>query len=372
MTLGLRARGDRSTRDRGGRWIGALGMAGLLLACTGSGGSPVPASPTGASPASPGSTATSPGEGSPTPGEGEFVNPVIRALSFADPFVLRTADGYHAYATTDGIRNISSARSDDLVEWEQLDDALPDLPAYISGDTWAPEVYETPAGFVMYYTGRAFRLERPDGTGPQCIGVAVAEAPEGPFVDERDEPLVCQTELGGTIDATVLEDADGTRYLVYKNDGNCCAQLTRFYARRLSADGLAVEGEETDLGLSNDSFWEGRVIEAPTMLLREGTFYLFFSANDFGGPDYAVGYATAPDSLGPYEDADENPILTTVPGALGPGHQAIIDDDDGEQWMVYHAWDPGLIYRQVWIDRLVFEGDRPVVKGPTSAPQPVP
>jgi beta-xylosidase len=354
------------------RWICALVMASLLLGCAGSGGSPIPTTPTGASPTSAASPTESPGETSPTPGEGEFVNPVIRSLSFADPFVIRAADGYYAYATTDGIRNISMARSDDLVAWEQLDDALPDLPAYISGDTWAPEVFETSAGFVMYYTGRAFRLERPDGTGPQCIGVAVAEAPEGPFVDAREEPLVCQTELGGTIDATVLEDADGTRYLVYKNDGNCCAQLTRFYARRLSEDGLALEGEETDLGLSNDSFWEGRVIEAPTALLHEGTYYLFFSANDFGGPDYAVGYATAPDPLGPYEDAEENPILTTEPGALGPGHQAIISDKDGELWMVYHAWDAALIYRQVWIDRLVFEGGKPVVQGPTVGPQPIP
>lgn len=372
MTLRLRRSGDAPYRGRRWRWIGALAMASLLVACAGSGGSPVPASPTGGPSASAESPGGSPGESSPTPGEGEFVNPVIRGLSFADPFVLRTADGYHAYATTDGIRNISLARSDDLVEWEQLDDALPELPAYISGDTWAPEVYETSAGFVMYYTGRAFRLERPDGTGPQCIGVAVAKGPEGPFVDEREEPLVCQTELGGTIDATVLEDDDGTRYLVYKNDGNCCAQLTRFYARLLSDDGLSLEGEETDLGLSNDSFWEGRVIEAPTVLLHDGIFHLFFSANDFGGPDYAVGYATARDPLGPYEDADENPILTTVPGALGPGHQAIVSDDDGETWMIYHAWDAGLIYRQVWIDRLVFEGDRPVVKGPTTGPQLIP
>jgi beta-xylosidase len=372
VMVGLRWSGRASLWGHRWRPVGVLAMAGVLLACAGGDGSPVPASSTGASPASSESPGLSPEQGSPTPGEGEFVNPVIRGLSFADPFVLRAADSYYAYATTDGIRNISVARSEDLVEWEQLDDGLPELPAYISGDTWAPEVYQTSAGFVMYYTGRAFRLERPDGTGPQCIGVAVAARPGGPFVDQREEPLVCQTELGGTIDATVLEDDDGSRYLVYKNDGNCCAQLTRFYARQLSPDGLSVEGEETDLGVSNDSFWEGRVIEAPTVLMREGTFYLFFSANDFGGPDYAVGYATARDSLGPYVDAEENPILTTVPGALGPGHQAIVSDDDGEMWMVYHAWDAGLIYRQVWIDRLVFEGDRPVVKGPTTGPQPIP
>jgi beta-xylosidase len=358
------------------RLIGVLLVASLVVACFGDRASPGADGPADGSPTSPVSPGTSPatpslppGTQAPSPDQDEFVNPVIRGQSFADPFVLRAGGTYYAYATTDGIRHISIARSNDLIEWEQLDDALPAFPQYISGDTWAPEVYRISDRFVMYYTGRAWRLQRPDGTGPQCIGLAVADRPEGPFVDEREEPLVCQPELGGTIDATVLEDVDGTRYLVYKNDGNCCAQLTRFYARRLSEDGLSVVGEEADLGLSNDSFWEGRVIEAPTSLVHDDTYYLFFSANDFAGPDYAVGYATASAPLGPYQDAEENPILTTVPGALGPGHQAIVADDDGDPWMVYHAWDAGLIYRQMWIDRLVFEDGRPVVEGPTTDTQ---
>jgi beta-xylosidase len=354
-------------------WLVAALVVGACAGPSGTPGSQARSSAQGSPPESGGSASPEASVSvAPSPGPGEFVNPVIAKENFADPFIITTDGGYYAYATTDGIRHISIARSDDLVTWEQLDDGMPDLATYISGDTWAPEVYETAAGFVMYYTGRAWKLQRPDGTGPQCIGVAVAESPEGPFVDEREEPLVCQPELGGTIDATSLLDPDGSRFLIYKNDGNCCAQLTRFYARGLSEDGLLVQGNEFDLGLSNDAGWEGRVIEAPTVLFHQGTYYLFFSANNFAGVDYAVGYATAEKPLGPYEDAAENPILTTVPGALGPGHQVVIADHEGDLWMAYHAWDNDLLYRQMWIDRLTFEGGKPVVHGPTTDPQPLP
>jgi len=48
----------------------------------------------------------------------------------------------------------------------------------------------------------------------QCISRAVSDNPAGPFVDERSEPLVCQLELGGSIDPSPFVDADGTPYLL--------------------------------------------------------------------------------------------------------------------------------------------------------------
>jgi beta-xylosidase len=365
----------------------------LGAACTGgSSGTAIPAPSGGSATAAAGGG--SPGEGSPlesaggsastrpSPGEGEFVNPVIARQNFADPFVLDADGTYYAYATNDGIRNISIARSDDLVHWEQLDDAMPERASWAGGrqDIWAPEVYQTPAGFVMYYTGRAFKLQGAGGS-PQCVSVAVAEAPEGPFVDSREEQLACQPELGGSIDSTSFVDTDGTRYLIWKNDGNCCGIPTRFYMQQLTEDGLEVTGEVIDLGVVNDAAWELPVnsrIEAPTLWLQDGTYYLFFSGSAHDTFYYAVGYATSKTVTGPYKDAPENPILWTdidtvrATGASGPGHQAIITDDDGELWMVYHAWDPLMTYRQMWIDRLTFEDGKAVVHGPTADPQPVP
>jgi len=314
---------------------------------------------------------------------GTFVNPVIDD-DFPDPFVLRAQDRYYAYATTDAAQHLQLARSADLVSWEILDDPLPKLAGWSSGDTWAPEVLKTSAGFVLYYTSRAPEIKRPDGSGSQCITLGVAAAPEEPFVDSSSKPLVCQGSLGGSIDATPFVDANGTRYLIWKNDGNCCGLPTRFWIQRLSDDGLRLTGNASDLGVVNDEPWEGALIEAPTLILRNGVYFLFYSANGYDTEFYAVGYATSRKLLGPYVDAPENPILASAWGrpvtsrARGPGHQSIVSAPGGQLWMAYHAWDQDAVgygnfgSRTVWIDRLDLNGAKAVVYGPTDGPQPIP
>jgi beta-xylosidase len=317
-----------------------------------------------------------------SPDATQFQNPVIDR-NYADPFVLRADDMYYAFATGDLTYNIQVSTSDDLVTWSPRREALRTLPFWqpsAKGLTWAPEVVQTSAGFVMHYTARDVQA------GRQCLAVAVAEKPEGPYVDSSDAPLTCQYDLGGSIDSSPFQDADGRRYLLWKSDGNCCAIPVRFFIADLSEDGLTLTSPARELnGLTADRAWEGTLIEAPTLVLNDGRYYLFFSANDYNSRDYAVGYATADAIEGPYTDAAENPILSTQvpfgspPGdPAGPGHQSIVADDEDDLWLVYHAWDSGRIgdslggRRAMWIDELVFEAGKPFVKGPDSDPQPRP
>jgi beta-xylosidase len=364
----------------------------LAVGCAGPADSPAPGDSPAATPvdgatpdATPGETAAqTPGA---TPGatpaqtpevpEGEFVNPVL-PLNFPDPHVIEVDGTYYAYATQGMGFKIQMSTSTDMVTWARPREALPRLPLWSPGDVWAPEVAETSAGFVMYYTLRASGVRRPDGASSQCISYAIAEDPAGPFVDPNEQPFVCQPDLGGSIDAHHFVDQDGTPYLVWKNDGNCCAMSTRMWIQQLSEDGTELLGEPVDMGVRNDRPWEAHVIEAPTVLLDDGTYYLFYSANDYNSEHYAVGYATSDSVTGPYTEADENPILTTQEPAAGPGGQAIISDADGDLWVYYHAWDAGRIgdhrggARSMWLDPLVFENGRPVIEGPTSEPQPAP
>ncbi|HVM17950.1 MAG TPA: glycoside hydrolase family 43 protein [Gaiellaceae bacterium] len=302
-----------------------------------------------------------------TVGDGRtFTNPV-HASNFPDPFVLRSGDTYHAYATNDEDGNVQTLRSTDLVTWEQGPDALPELGSWAyAGKTWAPEVLALAGSYVLYYTANAAEY------GRQCIGRAVADTPEGPFVDRWDEPLVCQQDEGGSIDASPFRDEDGTPYLLWKNDGNCCALDTWIYAQRLSADGVELEGEPARL-VKQDAGWEASVVEAPTLWRQDGRYYLFFSANAFDSDLYAVGYATCEAPLGPCEDAAGNPILKSACDASGPGHQAVVVDDDGETWLAYHAWPAaGGDERVLWLDRLDWKDGAPVVSGPTCEAQPAP
>ena len=161
----------------------------------------------------------------------------------------------------------------------------------------------------------------------------------------------------------------------------------KIWIQQLSEDGLSLVGEPIDLGIEADNRWEGAVIEAPTLWLNEGTYFLFYSANAYYDASYAVGYATADTITGPYVEAEENPVLHATfddlrddPSlvAAGPGHQSIVADEDGDLWMAYHAWDRTAIGyerggdRTMWIDELEFSDGRPIVDGPDAAPQEAP
>jgi beta-xylosidase len=306
--------------------------------------------------------------------EGQFLNPVIQS-DFPDPGIINVDGTYWAYATNSAGKNVQTASSTDLVTWKMGRDALPGISKWADlgfGNVWAPEVMRIGERFVMYYTAHDKASNR------QCLGVALSDTPEGPFQDPNDKPFICQVEEGGSIDASPFRDGDKL-YLYWKNDGNCCGGIANIYVQELSPDGLSLVGEPTRL-LSNDTRWEGPVVEAPTMWKQDAKYYMFFSGNVYNTIDYAIGYATCESALGPCTDSPDNPILKTLrgrPPVIGPGHQTIVTDDDGEPWFVYHAWAPptsggNLERRYVWIDRLEFEGGKPVVRGPTTAPQPVP
>lgn len=306
----------------------------------------------------------------PSPGPGEFVNPVIDR-DFPDPDLLKVGDTYYAYATNAAGDNIQAAKSTDLVTWERIRDPLPVLPLWVRGGfTWAPEVTTTAdgSGYVMYFTARDLESDK------QCIGVATSDSPEGPFTDSSEQAFICQLDQGGSIDASSFADEDGSRYVLWKNDGNCCGLPVNLYIQPISADGLTLEGESTQL-ITNDQPWEGNLVEAPTLWKNNGTYFLFYSANNYAGIDYATGYAVADAVTGPYTKPSSTPLMSTRlpnPGALGPGGQDIVVDDDGETWIAYHSWDRTASYRRMQIDEIVWEGDTPVVKGPDLTPQPIP
>ena len=300
-----------------------------------------------------------------------FTNPVYDE-NFPDPFVLPVGGSYYAYGTNGERGNVPTLRSRDLVRWTADGDALPTLgPWAVEGRTWAPEVLRGPkATYVLYYTAQSPELSA------QCIGRAVAKSPRGPFVDRSRRPLVCQKAEGGSIDASPFRDDDGALYLLWKNDGNCCGFDTFIYAQRLSKDGLRLVGRRSRL-VKQDARWEGSLVEAPTLWKHGRRYYLFFSANAYDSDAYAVGYASCRGPLGPCRDSPENPILTSRCGAAGPGHQTLVKDDEGDTWIVYHAWPPdavGSVFpgRLVWIDRVVWRGGEPSVRGPTCRPQPLP
>jgi beta-xylosidase len=254
---------------------------------------------------------------------------------FPDPFVLNAGGTYFAFATNAGSTNVQVMSSTDLDQWETQPDALPNVASWaVRGFTWAPTVLPREGGYVLYYTVRE------PNAGRQAISLGYSSTPGGPYIDASSAPLIYQLPLGGSIDASPFVDNDGTAYLVWKADSNALNQPSSLWIQPLDADGLTLTSAPTRL-LGYDAAWENPLIEAPSLVHRAGTYYLFYSANWWNTNRYSIGYATATNVLGPYTKATTTgPWFTSDGSVAGPGGQEWFTDRSGQLQMAYHGWQP--------------------------------
>ena len=138
----------------------------------------------------------------------EYCNPVHDGY-FADPFVMRTDDGYVAIGTgrsVDG-KVFEVLRSPDLVHWRSVGGALVP-PSGLGTDFWAPEVAHADGRWWMYYSV---------GTGDagHHLRVAVADDPVGPY---RDLDVNLTPDERFAIDPHPFQDRDGVWWLYFARD----------------------------------------------------------------------------------------------------------------------------------------------------------
>jgi arabinan endo-1,5-alpha-L-arabinosidase len=297
----------------------------------------------------------------PEPQASDTLAPFAIDQDFPDPDVLQADGEYIAFATNTGAVNVQAGTSDDLAEWNvSPDDALPQLPAWASrGRTWAPDVSAlATGGYIMYF------VAQDSGSNKQCIGVAVAADATGPFAPVEGDPLVCPLSEGGAIDPATFTDDDGTKYLVWKTDGNCCALDTWIELAPLTADGTQLAGAPTKLFKQTEA-WEGNLVEAPDLVKHGSKYYIFYSANDYASENYAIGVASASAITGPYTK-ESSPVLSTDSSGgryLGPGGEDVVSTPKGDV-LFFHGWNDLMMYRGMYDVPLEWKGDKPSVKLP--------
>lgn len=141
-------------------------------------------------------------------------SPTVHPHDVADPDIVAGPDGqFYVYATNVNVWgtwiNTPVLSSPDLRTWTFAGDALPTLPGWAQGGlTWAPGVDVFGSSWNLYFTARH------RASGRQCIGVATAPSPTGPFTDGLGRPL------GGSIDPDTVRSADGRTWLLWKSDEN--------------------------------------------------------------------------------------------------------------------------------------------------------
>jgi beta-xylosidase len=263
-----------------------------------------------------------------------------------DPFVLPVSRNgkvvsFVAFGTGDWPARVPTARTSDLTTWQQGPDALPTLPAWAAPDprnslSWAPAALQTDAGYLLYITLPEAR------SGQQCIAATRSAGPEGPYAGVGDGPLLCQHELGGSIDPALTRDRAGGLHLLWKNDGNSVGAPSSLWEQQLTADGLGLLGAAHRL-LSAGKAWQGGIIEEPAAIpAADGGWWLFYSGNLFDRPEYATGVARCPTLEGPCRDASEAPFLATPalqqPRQFAPGGLETFHDAAGGLWAVFDTW----------------------------------
>lgn len=333
-----------------------------------------------------------------------FENPI--PVEFGDPYILKASDNRYYMVGTGGVRDgFKMYSSTDLKAWK-------DEGRIYQGNTstswdvanfWAPELYEHQGKYFLLYS--ADWRENPTNEGENFrIGVAVSDVPTGPYTSLYNRPIF---DPGyPIIDGNLLFE-NGKVFLYYSR---CCykhpvesevavwarkkglfneIEESWVYGTEMKADFSGVIGEPQLLlqppALMSDrqAEWESRSVTSGEVNRRwtEGSYifkshdryYLMYSANFFGGENYAVGYATSESPLGPFKKADNNPVLqkNVEQGGIvtGTGHNSVTLSPDGKQMLcVYHGRTSKTgRERVVFIDRMeVLPDGKLMVHGPTT------
>lgn len=321
-----------------------------------------------------------------------YTNPIYNE-DFPDPTVVRASDGFfYAYATQAIVRgkelNIQVARSRDLVGWEHLGDALPAKPAWANKTQkfWAPHVSQHGDTFYLYYSADPNTL-----TG-LCLAVATSKSPQGPFTD-IGKPLKCGASFVN-IDPMAYDDPRTGKRLLYWGSGFEPLRVQELAADRVSFQPGSKAREVIFPIKSEDPANYQRLIEGAWVTYRDGFYYLFFSGDNCCGDKahYAVMVARSRSALGPYETlaaatGESQSVILALNGRwLAPGHNSVIRDAAGDDWIIYHAIDTGKrniessiagdrdVRRIMLMDRLVYRRGWPRVEwgSPSTLPKSAP
>ncbi|MEN8250531.1 MAG: family 43 glycosylhydrolase [Bacteroidota bacterium] len=333
-----------------------------------------------------------------------YENPVFEP-SFADPTFLRDDDGiFYAYATEEdwndglGDKIIPIIKSTNLVDWEHVGNAFDARPDFVNDGqhrwVWSPDIVKHDNKYFLFYS---LSYGEDDKAG---IGISWGSSPEGPFTDLGE--LIRSDKIGveHSIAPFFVED-EGKYYTFW-------GSFRGIYGIELEYDPVTptfnLKGEKFQIA--------GMHFEGPR-IFKKGEYYYFVSSNGHccnwtgRGEDnwYNIRVAKSSSLKGPYFDKTGKGIMSMTPEAPhdgtiilvaneyidayvsfpfwpqfgAPGQNTkIITDDEGNDWMMYHAVDrnnpwlrPGFIRRPLMLSQIKWVDGWPVILNRNNAINPV-
>jgi len=86
--------------------------------------------------------------------------------------------------------------------------------------------------------------------------------------------------------------------------------------------------------------WAKRALWAPSVIQKQGKYYLFFGANDIQSDkeEGGIGVAVANTPSGPFKDNIGKPLIDHFHNKAQPIDQFVFKDDDGQHYLIYGGW----------------------------------
>ncbi|MBS4219111.1 family 43 glycosylhydrolase [Bacillus sp. FJAT-49711] len=262
-----------------------------------------------------------------------------------DPYIFRYNGTYYLYVSTkDGRTGIKAWSSTDLVNWT--------YEGLVTEDERTTSAY---APEVVYWNGNFYMYTSPAGNGHYVLS---SKSPTGPFKIETEN-------LGMSIDGSIFIDDDGSWYFTH-------AGHTGIVGHKMKDPYTFEEGVETNVFL--DHWTEG------SMIIKNNDFYyMTYTGNHVFSKGYRINYAVSEEGpLEGYEVPEHNPIIiSTHDDFNGLGHNSIVMGPNLDSYYaVYHNLigrsAEGPPVRKMNIDRMIFNGKKLDILGPTHYPTPVP
>lgn len=277
-----------------------------------------------------------------------YRNPVI-AGDFPDPTVVRVGDTYYAAtSSSEWALPYRLFQSQDMVNWDYIGPAFHEVPEWLMGSFWAPELYYHNDTFYIYYTARRKSDQR------SYIGVATSKDLTKGFTDHG---LIIEW-TSEAIDAFII-DIDNKAYITWKAYG-LDERPIEILGAELSEDRLKVTGEAFSMITAESDTWEFGGIEGQSIVKRgEYLYMLYAGAACCGrGCNYATGVARSKTIEGPWERYEGNPILFGDNTWKCSGHGTLVETPNNRFFYLYHAYNVALDVhggRQPMLDEVIWD-----------------